>query len=205
MRKLVASLIFIHALAALSKLDLRGVQTANSDPLEAINRSLKQLDDATAKTDKADKAVPQESNIRLEQTQKVVSDIKKMLKNKNRKLGGANMVDDILNSLDKYLNYVPKKLGINPDTRVAKAASLVGQGLLVKGLLSRRKRNRLHVVMVRELTTKMKARELYINSVERNKSALQTINQKLSSQPDYFSDKKNSLNKFFNSLINYSE
>lgn len=211
MRKLLASLVFLAAVLAARTAP---ASPANLAQLQRIARSLK---DEVEKSVKSTGEPTPEQKIRLEQTRSVIEDLKAMIKKGARNLRGSSgskaeprktqqePIDQVLNILDQYFNYIPKKLGIPVQTRTQKAASLVGQGLLLKGIMSKRHRNQQHRVLVRELETKMKARELYINSVDRNKSQLQAVSDRLGSQADYFTEKKNSLTKFFNGLINYSE
>ena len=159
-----------------------------------------------------------ENAIRLDQTQKVIKEVKDLLKKGRRKLVSTNASGkkvprktlgdfggNIIDFLDKQLNFIPRQIGVDNSKKADKAFSLIGQGLLVNGILKRKKWNEEHVKIVKELTTKLRARELYISSIDRNRQQLQIIGERLSSQPDYFNEKKSNMDKFFNNLINYSE
>lgn len=208
MRKLVTIFIIVHALVTIAKCSNSKSVNDNYAQLEEIDRRLKQIEGDSPNDQKV---LTNEKQIRQDQTQKIVTGIKKLMEQKRRKLQqqgtqeNPDGLDGFFQALDNVLNVIPKKMGISTKTRGQKAASIIGQGLLFKGVTASRANRKQHAIMMSELTTKMKARELYINSVDKNRAALQSISERLGTEGDYFDQKKSTILKFFNNMINYSE
>ena len=203
MRKVVANFLLLSFAVAVSAAPSPPQRDLSSAELEAINRRLEQLDQLN---DKKPAVTSQENRIRLEQSQKVVQDIKAILKKDSRKLqGGGGMANKLIDSLDKYLNFLPKAMGVKMDGSFDKTASMLGQGFLVKGVNNFDKRRLNHIRMVRELKLKMKARDVYLSSLDKNRNQLQVVAEKLRFEPQYFAEKKRALKRLFNDLVRISD
>ena len=109
----------------------------------------------------------------------------------------------------KVLHYpaspITNALSVPTETPGDKVASALGTYGLIGGGLAARHMLKQKKVEIRNLKLKIKARELYIKSVEIGKQELTRIKERVGYDANYFEDKRISMSKFFNNLIDYTD